>query len=266
MPNVGGGRGASAAINVKNGEPTGPARTAIPGTDELAGTEAEEYRLEGIDGTGTDLSRLYALSDGVFAFALTFLAVTIILPQSTGSTPLPKLPVYLAHLEPAFIGYLISFFIIASWWGIHHRIFSTFVRYDRILVVLNSFFLLGISVTPFLVSLLFAYGSSGLGPGSLSSRLAVAIYGAAQCLGGLVLLVIWRHASRGRRLISPTLSEGWIRATEQNQRVKVLVFGASIGLAFVSPLLAELSWIAMMFGVRRRVHRAPARPAPARLA
>jgi uncharacterized membrane protein len=199
----------------------------------------------------------------VFAFALTFLAVSLLLPQVTGRPSPPNLASYLGQLEPAFVGYLLSFFIIASWWGIHHRIFSCFVRYDRTLVTLNSFFLLMISITPFLVSLLFTYSPNGFGPGNPSSRLVVALYGAAQCLGGLVLLVIWRHASHGRRLISRTLSDEWIRLTEENQVLKVVVFGASIAVAFVAPLVAELTWIAVIIGVNRRAMRLLRRPRPA---
>jgi hypothetical protein len=117
-----------------------------------------------------------------------------------------------------------------------------------------------ISVTPFLVSLLFAYSRSTLGPGPLSSRLAVALYGGVQALGGLVLLGIWRHATHGRRLVRTRIPEAWIRATETNQLLTVAVFALSTAVAFASPLVAELTWIAMILGFGRNVLRWTPRP------
>ena len=195
---------------------------------------------------------------------MTFLAVTILLPQTFTGGVLPPLPTYLNRLEPAFVGYLLSFFVIAGWWSVHHRLFSSIVRYDQPLIRLNSFFLLVISVTPFLVSLLFAYSPDGFGPSSRSCQLAVAIYAAVQAVGGCVLLGIWRHATRDRHLVAPRLTPEWIRTTELGQSLTVVTFVASIGVAFVSPLTAELAWIVVIFGFRRhfwdRIARRRAEP------
>ena len=169
----------------------------------------------------------------------------------------PALTSYLVKLEPAFIGFVLSFFVIAGWWSSHHRLFSAIVRYDAAIVRYNSFVLLVIALTPFLVSLLFAYSTSDITPGPLSGRLAVAIFAAAQGLGGLALLALWHHASRGHRLVRASLPEGWIRATEYSQLLKVGVFFASIGIAFASPLVAELSWIVMIVGLGHRLGRHP---------
>jgi uncharacterized membrane protein len=147
---------------------------------------------------------------------------------------------------------------------VHHRLFSAIDRYDPPLVRLNSFFLLVISVTPFLVSLLTAYSTSSLGPGPLSSSLAVAIYAGVQALGGLSLLAIWWHATEGRHLVRPSVTDAWIRATERRQLLTVVVFAASMGIAFVSPLAAELSWIVVIWGFGRRLLRRVPRTGAAR--
>jgi len=251
---------ASVTTNVMSGESVARRGSAIAGSDERGEAVPLGRRLEGIDGTGSDLSRILSLSDGIFAFALTFLAVTLLLPQALGSSPLPVLTRYLQRLEPAFIGYLLSFFVIASWWNVHHRLFSCIVRYDRMLVRLNLYFLLVISVTPFLVSLLFAYSSTGWGPGTVSARLAVTLYAVIQAIGGGMLLGIWRHATRGHRLVAPSVTKGWIQSTEDSQLVRVIVFAVSIGIAWASPLIAELSWIVMILGLGRPLWRRPRAP------
>ncbi|HYA10634.1 MAG TPA: TMEM175 family protein [Thermoplasmata archaeon] len=251
----------SRKANVKRTGPSPlPRREPISGSDERADAPDRGRHLEGIDGTGSDLSRLYSLSDGVFAFALTFLAITILLPQAGTGGSLPALTAYLRRLEPSFVAYVLSFFVIAAWWGVHHRLFSCLVRYDQTIVRLNTFFLLLISVTPFLVSLLFAYGPGGFGPSSESARIAVALYAGLQMLGGVDLLLVWRYATRSRRLVARSLPEEWVRTTEQNQLVTVGVFAASVGVAFVSPLVAELTWLVMVLGPGRRIWRRRPRP------
>jgi uncharacterized membrane protein len=201
------------------------------------------------------MGRLLALSDGVFAFSLTFLVVGLILPRA-GSTGLPSLSGYLGALEPQFVAYLLSFFIIGSWWMSHHRIFSPIVRYDALLVRLNNLFLLVISVTPFLVGVLFDYGPGSTGVSLASSRLAVIIYSLAQAGGGGILLGIWRHSTRGRRLVVDDLPSEWIRTTELRQVAVVAIFLVAIPVVFVYPLAAELVWILAIVGVGRLARRA----------
>ncbi len=234
-------------------------------------TVADEERLvEGLDGAGSDMSRVISLSDGVFAFALTFLVVSLVLPTALSSGSLPPLNAYLAKLEPAFVGYFLSFFIIAGWWAAHHRIFSPIVRYDSLLTRLNNLFLLEISVTPFLVGILFEYGPKTNGtwltvfaPQSAQTQEAVQIYAITQVIAGLTLLAIWRHSTRDHRLVEPRLPREWIRATERDQAMLVLIFAASFPLAFLSPFAAELVWIFMVTGFGRRLlfrRHAPPRP------
>jgi uncharacterized membrane protein len=207
--------------------------------------QPERRSIEGLDGSGTDLGRLLSLSDGVFAFSLTFLVVSLLLP-APGTTTVPSLDSLLSRLEPGFLAYALSFFIIATWWDSHHRLFSPIVRYDATLVRLNNFFLLVISITPFLVDLLFEYGP-GKGTPIQSTQIAIVLYAGVQALGGLDLLVIWRHATHDHRLVDPSLPPEWIRGTELNQAAVVAVFLASMPVALLSPITAELVWIVMVF-------------------
>jgi len=241
-------------------------------SDEKRSPTDSEPVVEGLDGTGTDMSRILSLSDGVFSFALTFLVVSLVLPTAIKSGSLPPLNTYLASLEPAFLGYFLSFFIIAGWWRAHRRIFSPIVRYDELLVRINNLFLLEISVTPFLVGVLFEYGPSSAKGGSLLSAFgsqgatateAVIIYGVTEVIAGLTLLAIWRHSTRGHRLVERSLPPEWIRVAEGDQLRLIGVFVVSIPIALVSPLLAEFVWIAMIFGFGRKflVHRRPGPPA-----
>jgi uncharacterized membrane protein len=206
--------------------------------------------VEGLDGTGTDMSRLISISDGVFAFALTFLVINLVLP-TPGRSAAGSLFDYLSEDGPAIGAYALSFFIIASWWGAHHRLFSPIVRYDGILVRLNTMFLLIIAITPFLVGILYSFGPpAGLGPATASARLAVIIYGGVQAIAGLILLAIWRHSTRNHRLVRATLPSLWIQSTERNQIANVAVFAVSIPVALVAPFISILMWVLVIVGLR----------------
>ncbi|MGC2035534.1 MAG: TMEM175 family protein [Thermoplasmata archaeon] len=209
----------------------------------------EPSEVEGIDGSGSDMGRIIGLSDGVFAFALTFLAILLILPQSE-SHPV-TLVTLLRDDEGVLASYALSFFIIAIWWGAHHRLFSPIVRYDSLLTRLNNLFLLNVALTPFFVDILSTYG-----PGvdlsftnvTNQTRFAVILYAAFEMFAGLILLAIWRHATSNHRLIDPRLTESWIQATERSQFRIVGVFAASIVIAVFSPFLATFAWIFLVFG------------------
>jgi uncharacterized membrane protein len=221
-------------------------------SDEESGRGGHRLEaVEGLDGTGSDMSRLISVSDGVFAFSLTFLVIELVIPQKLASGNYPNLSSYLAGEQTALIAYALAFWIIASWWGSHHRLFSPIVRYDGLLVRLNTVFLMIIAVTPFLVGILTEYGASAdFSPGSQSTQIAVALYGGVQAVGGLTLLAIWRHSTRGHRLVRASLPPAWIRATEQSQLTNVLVFAASVPVAFVVPFLSEVMWILVIIGLR----------------
>jgi uncharacterized membrane protein len=223
----------------------------------------EVERVEGLDGTGSDMSRIIGMSDAVFAFSMTFLVITLVLPGQAASSH-ADLVGYLGSIWPAMVAYMISFFIIAAWWGAHRRLFSPIVRYDQVLVRLNNLFLLVIAVTPFLVGILFYYGPGAtLGRGSLSVELAVALYASVQVAGGLLLLGVWRYATRDHRLVEERLSAEWIRRTEGAQLTTVVVFAVSIPVAFLVPLVSMLMWIIVAVSYRHIARRNWAkRPGP----
>ena len=228
----------------------------------------EELHVEGLDGTGRDMSRIISVSDAMFAFSMTFLVITLVLPQVGAANRYPNLLSYFSGEWPSMVAYMISFFVISSWWGTHRRLFSPIVRYDPTLVRLNNLFLLVIAITPFLVGILYDYGpGSTVSPGSQSTQFAVVIFAAAQVTAGLLLLAIWRHSTRGHRLVEERLPESWVRGTEKIQTFYIAVFAVSIPIAFASPFIAELAWIAMVFGghhlrIRLRRRRRPVASPP----
>lgn len=92
--------------------------------------------------------RLILFTDAVFAIAITLLVIEIKVPELEHRTEQEAL-IGLARLIPRFIGFLISFIIIAIYWTAHHRIFRFVRRLDNQLTWLNMWFLFTIIIMPF---------------------------------------------------------------------------------------------------------------------
>jgi uncharacterized membrane protein len=75
-----------------------------------------------------DRGRLEAFSDGVFAVAITLLALNLAV-AGPGHGPLAH---QLAGRWPAFVAYLISFFTIGIIWVNHHALLSNVVAVSRL--------------------------------------------------------------------------------------------------------------------------------------
>src|SRR5580700_4397410 len=81
-----------------------------------------------------DRSRLEAFSDGVFAVAITLLALDLTV---AGPGPHNSNPPLLDQLDgrwPAFLAYLISFFMIGIVWVNHHVLVKSITAVDRTLL------------------------------------------------------------------------------------------------------------------------------------
>jgi uncharacterized membrane protein len=95
-----------------------------------------------------DRSRLEAFSDGVFAVAITLLALDLTVP-GYGHGPLVD---QLTEKWPAFLAYLISFFMIGIVWVNHHALVRSIVKVDRTLLFVNLLLLLFVVLIPFATS------------------------------------------------------------------------------------------------------------------
>jgi len=91
-----------------------------------------------------DRGRLEAFSDGVFAVAITLLALNLTLAGPGHGT----LPSQLHEHWPAFAGYLISFFTIGIIWVNHHALVRQIMAVDRVLLFVNLVLLLFVVLIP----------------------------------------------------------------------------------------------------------------------
>jgi uncharacterized membrane protein len=185
----------------------------------------EDAHLSSSEERGLD--RILSLSDGVFAFAITLLVLGLAVPQISedglGQFALTsKLLNSLAADSTAFYSYAVSFAVIAIWWVAHHRLFRHIKKYDATLMWRNLFFLLFITIIPFLTQLMNQYGNVGV---------AVMIYDASQLIGGLAIAAVWTHASKHHLLVSRSLTDSQIKNIQMRNYVPSIVFLIALILA-----------------------------------
>jgi len=96
--------------------------------------------------------RLEAFSDGVFAIAMTLLALELKVPHfaSSGShLTAAELASGLLHQWPSYLAFITSFFTVLIMWVHHHLIFRLVLRSDVTLLFANGFLLMLVTVVPF---------------------------------------------------------------------------------------------------------------------
>src|SRR5919199_6970718 len=95
------------------------------------------------------LERLFALTDGVYAIALTLLAIELVLPAGSERLHGEALLHSILDTWPKMLGFLTSFTLIGLFWHGNHRAFYYIRRFDSRLDHLTLLQLLCIAFIPF---------------------------------------------------------------------------------------------------------------------
>jgi uncharacterized membrane protein len=126
------------------------------------------------------VGRLLALSDGVFAIAMTLLALDLKIPDLGDHPSNTELHHALTDQGAAYLSYAISFYVAANYWLEHHRLLRTIHTVPPELMRATITVLFFIAALPFPASVLGEYGTTPL---------ALAFYGA---FNAAVVLALWR--------------------------------------------------------------------------
>src|SRR6266699_2036145 len=166
---------------------------------------------------GQSLERLAALSDGVFAVAMTLLVLDLHVPVSGvihSEQPLwvsgaiqseQVLWDALVQLSPSLLTYVMSFLTLGIFWVGQQSQLNHFARSDRNLAWIHFAFLLAVTLTPFSTALLAAF---------ITYRIALVVYWLNILLLGAVLFGSWRYAQHAG-LMKDEISVEMSAATER---------------------------------------------------
>ncbi|HEX8919406.1 MAG TPA: TMEM175 family protein [Chloroflexota bacterium] len=147
---------------------------------------------------GQSLDRLSALSDGLFAIAMTLLVLNLHLPTAGPIHSEQDLWHALLKLGPSFVTYLMSFLTLGIFWIGQQTQLNHFERSDRNLAWLHLGFLLSVSLMPFSTAMLTRF---------ITYRIALIVYWLNILLLGVALLMSWMYASRAGLLKEDVTAE-----------------------------------------------------------
>ena len=182
------------------------------------------------------IDRLLALSDGVVAIALTLLVLQLKVPsmsQVTDSNSASALAAALGRGGDSLVSYVISFYVVAQFWLVHHRVFQHLAGQQEGLAWLNFAFLFTITIMPFTSALLGDYSNNPL---------AVDIFALNLLLASLATQVTF-ELGRRQGLLTAGHHEVARRAGLLRGGGVAVVLVASMGIAWVNPGAAKYFWL-----------------------
>ncbi len=144
-----------------------------------------------------ETGRLEAFSDGVFAVAITLLALNLSVPSPAITEHRNGLINALLKQWPEYLAYALSFLSILIMWVNHHTLFKLIKRTNHSFLLLNGFLLLIITAFPFATSLLAQYIEQ---PDKKAAQL---VYSGLSMLMAITYNRMWAYASHDNRLLDP---------------------------------------------------------------
>jgi uncharacterized membrane protein len=203
---------------------------------------------------GSSLDRLGALSDGVFAVAMTILVLDLKAPSvpkraqqpiwSSGGGSEHALAHGLLHdVAPRLVPYLMSFLTLGIFWVGQQTQLQSFTRSNRALTWIHLTFLLAVTLLPF---------STGLLAQDTTYRLSVAVYWLNLLALGVVLFVSLRYAEHAEVMSEETTQE--MRAAMAR---RIIVYQRLYALAALTCLINTYLAIGLLFALQLNAVIAP---------
>jgi uncharacterized membrane protein len=174
--------------------------------------------------------RLEAFSDGVFAIAITLLALELKVPHPAERTS-AALASALASEWPSYFAFITSFFTVLIMWVHHHVIFRFVCRTDATLLFANGLLLLLVTVVPFPTAVVAEYWGTPAAPAAVT--LYAGVFVGISIAFYLLLMAAFRKA-----VLDEKASEERIRRMRRDYRFGPPAYLAAAVAAPVSPWLA----------------------------
>ena len=200
-----------------------------------------------------DRSRLEAFSDGVFAVAITLLALNL-----TVAGPAAKVGLLDQLYEhwAAFAAYLISFLTIGIIWVNHHVLVKSITTVDRVLLFVNLVLLMFVVLIPFGTATIADY----LPHNSTSARLAMVLYAGILLGMSVGFGAIFEWTLHGGRVYQPLPPEQHWAARRRFVGGALVYVAAMVVAAFNAMAAFVLIGLVAVYYIFERTPTSPAAP------
>lgn len=198
----------------------GPSSSSVPATLPIIN---RSYGIE----------RLGALTDGVFAVALTLLVLDLKVPEVPAGQE-QILHDDLIELIPNAVAWVVSFALLARYWTVHHDVLASLAKINVRTIVTNFFVLILASTVPFATALIGTYEFNFI---------PVAIFSMVMALTGISIGLFSGHARtlppvHGRH--NPDLN--W-HARYHTVGIPLFAVVAITAAWFAHPAIALVAWL-----------------------
>lgn len=179
---------------------------------------------------GKKIGRIEAISDGVFAVALTLLVLDIRVPVNEAIHSEAALWASFCSLTPKLLTYFLSFMTLGIFWTGHTAQFNFIERSDRNLNWISLFFLMLVSLLPFTTAFLSDY---------IKFKMAIGMYWFNILLLGAALLIHWRYAFNNNLVdLEPEERDEINKAVQKRIIIAQLLYAGGAALCFVNNYLS----------------------------
>ena len=176
---------------------------------------------------GQSVERLAALSDGLFAIAMTLLIIELHAPAAAAIHSEGDLWRALLRLAPQLLMYFVGFLTLGIFWVGQQTQLNFFARTNRDLTWIHIAFLAAAALMPFSTAMVAAF---------MTYQVALLVYWVNLVLLGAALYASWAYATRAG-LLKDVVAEDMSRATRRRIVVFQLLYAAGFLLSFISTYL-----------------------------
>lgn len=173
---------------------------------------------------GRSLERLAALSDGIFAVAMTLLVLDLHIPTAAQVHSEGQLLAALGALGPQWIAYGMSFLTLGIFWAGQQTQLSHIGEGTRDLTWIHLGFLFSITLLPFSTRLLAEF---------IAYRVALGVYWLNILAPGAMLYWSWAHAAHAN-LIKPDTPPGVRGSICRRILIAQSLYAAGAALCFIN--------------------------------
>jgi uncharacterized membrane protein len=167
-------------------------------------------------------TRLEAFSDGVLAIIITIMVLELKTPHGSDWHAIRP-------IVPVFISYILSFLMVAIYWGNHHHLLHTVSHINSKIIWANTHLLFWLSLTPF---------TTGWMGENHFDTISVAVYAASQALCGIAYYILLRvivgSHSHNSHLHGP------LKKQVRKGMISVVIYLLAIAAAFINATISAV--------------------------
>ena len=177
-------------------------------------------------------NRIEALSDGIFAIAMTLIILDLKTPENIPlNLEYAELPLTLLNILPDVEAYAVSFLVLAVFWLRHQLQFRYLKFANRKIIVLSILFLMLIGFVPFSVGLVMRYNDI---------QLPTLIYIINLLLISVILSIQGWYISKNKKIRFEEIEPEILKKYYVFSIVPIVIFSVSLIVSFFNLRLAFL--------------------------